>query len=75
MRFTSPGEDCIFCACRHTRPDKMTALEVAAAIFVPYVVYKCPHCLNRFWRLHTVKLVIYSTLVLATAGGVYLLLR
>jgi hypothetical protein len=74
MRFTTPGRDCVFCACRHTAPATMTGIEVAQAMVLPFAVYKCPHCLQRFWRLDIQKSIIFSVLVVVTAAILYFLL-
>jgi hypothetical protein len=75
MRFTTPGTDCVFCACRHTAPATMTGLEVAQAMILPFAVYKCPHCLQRFWRLDVQKLILFTGMVLITAAILYMLLK
>jgi hypothetical protein len=75
MRFTTPGSDCIFCACRKTAPAEMQGSEIAQAIFMPFVLHKCPHCLEKFWRLDIQKLIIYLGMVLVTAGILFVLLR
>jgi hypothetical protein len=75
MRFTTPGSDCIFCACRNTAPAELQGSEIAQAMFVPFVVHKCPHCLARFWRLDIKKLILYVGMVLVTAGILFVLLH
>lgn len=75
MRFTTPGRDCVFCACRNTAPTKMTGIEIAQAIVLPFAVHKCPHCLQRFWRLDVQKLMLMLGMVLITAIILYLVLR
>jgi hypothetical protein len=75
MHFAAPGTDCAYCSCRKTESAKMTGLEVAQAVLMPCILYKCPHCLARFWRLDIQKLIIYVGLVLVTAAILFMLLR
>jgi hypothetical protein len=53
----------------------MTGLEVAQAIVMPFALYKCPHCLQRFWRLDVQKLILFVGMVLVTATVLFILLQ
>jgi hypothetical protein len=68
MRFAPPGRDCVYCSCRDTVQVKPKKLEHMVHPF-PFVIYRCPHCFGRFWRLSLRKL---SGIVLIIAAGVCL---
>jgi hypothetical protein len=53
----------------------MTGVEIAQAIVLPFAVHKCPHCLQRFWRLDVQKLLMLVGMVLVTSIVLFLLLR
>jgi hypothetical protein len=53
----------------------MTGLEIAQAIVLPFAVHKCPHCLQRFWRLDVQKLIVFIGMVLITGVILYIMLH
>lgn len=53
----------------------MTGIEVAQAMVLPFAVHKCPHCLQRFWRLDVQKLILFVGMVGVTAAILYMLLH
>lgn len=71
MRFARPGHDCVSCSCRKTKQAKKKGAEYVIAPFIPFVVFKCPHCHCRFWRMSISKMFIECIVLLVLAGSAY----